>query len=150
MENLTGGTPPVRPLPCVVPCKLYFVTNQITYTKLAGSGSYVKQFEHIAVEAGEVSAENIQNLRRNAAQVLNCLPDEIHIDVKEAESETYVYDVRVPLKNIIGAAKMLGISEEENRVEYHFKGVVLAPKEDEEDEKPDHDDGDHDSVLSAS
>lgn len=100
---------------------LQFVTNQITYTKLAGSGSYVKQFEHIAVEAGEVSAENIQNLRRNAAQVLNCLPDEIHIDVKEAESETYVYDVRVPLKNIIGAAKMLGISEEENRVEYHFK-----------------------------
>ena len=82
--------------------------------------------------------------------MLNCLPDEIHIDVKEAESETYVYDVRVPLKNIIGAAKMLGISEEENRVEYHFKGVVLAPKEDEEDEEPDHDDGDHDSVRSAS
>ena len=24
MENLTGGAPPVRPLPCVVPCKLYF------------------------------------------------------------------------------------------------------------------------------
>ena len=26
MENLTGGTPPVRPLPCVVPCKLYFLS----------------------------------------------------------------------------------------------------------------------------
>ena len=25
MENLTGGTPPVRDLPCVVPCKLYFL-----------------------------------------------------------------------------------------------------------------------------
>lgn len=25
MENLTGGTPPVRYLPCVVPCKLYFI-----------------------------------------------------------------------------------------------------------------------------
>ena len=24
MENLTGGNPPVRLLPCVVPCKLYF------------------------------------------------------------------------------------------------------------------------------
>ena len=24
MENLTGGTPPVRYLLCVVPCKLYF------------------------------------------------------------------------------------------------------------------------------
>ncbi|WP_417053958.1 hypothetical protein, partial [Dysosmobacter sp.] len=28
MENLTGGTPPVRYLPCVVPCKLYFPTVQ--------------------------------------------------------------------------------------------------------------------------
>ena len=28
MENLTGGTPPVRPLPCVVPCKLYFITTE--------------------------------------------------------------------------------------------------------------------------
>ena len=26
MENLTGGTPPVRYLLCVVPCKLYFDT----------------------------------------------------------------------------------------------------------------------------
>ena len=28
MENLTGGTPPARPLPCVVPCKLYFAILQ--------------------------------------------------------------------------------------------------------------------------
>ena len=28
MENLTGGTPPVRYLPCVVPCKLYFSTEK--------------------------------------------------------------------------------------------------------------------------
>ena len=26
MENLTGGTPPVRYLLCVVPCKLYFIS----------------------------------------------------------------------------------------------------------------------------
>ena len=29
MESLTGGTPPVRYLPCVVPCKLYFATFEI-------------------------------------------------------------------------------------------------------------------------
>lgn len=29
MENLTGGTPPVRYLPCVVPCKLYFAVDEI-------------------------------------------------------------------------------------------------------------------------
>ena len=30
MENLTGGTPPVRYLPCVVPCKLYFTRFENT------------------------------------------------------------------------------------------------------------------------
>lgn len=129
---------------------LQFVANQITYTKLIGAGSFVKQFERAAIETGEVSTESIQNLRKNAAQVLNCLPDEIRVDVGEAESGAYAYDVGVPLKNIIGASKMLGISEEENRAEYHFKGVVSVAKEDEADEKPDHDDGDSDSVLPAS
>lgn len=32
MENLTGGTPPVRYLPCVVPCKLYFTASFISTT----------------------------------------------------------------------------------------------------------------------
>ena len=32
MENLTGGTPPVRYLPCVVPCKLYFPDCKTTPT----------------------------------------------------------------------------------------------------------------------
>ena len=31
MENLTGGTPPVRYLPCVVPCKQYF--DEVETTK---------------------------------------------------------------------------------------------------------------------
>ena len=42
MENLTGGTPPVRPLPCVVPCKLYF-TNQyclVGYKYLTPTNEY--------------------------------------------------------------------------------------------------------------
>ena len=30
MENLTGGTPPVRYLLCVVPCKLYFKGDHFT------------------------------------------------------------------------------------------------------------------------
>ena len=34
MENLTGGNPPVRPLPCVVPCKLYFGPYQTTVTRV--------------------------------------------------------------------------------------------------------------------
>ena len=34
MENLTGGTPPVRYLPCVVPCKLYFWQIKIPFYEI--------------------------------------------------------------------------------------------------------------------
>ena len=36
MENLTGGTPPVRYLPCVVPCKLYFISDEKYKTLTVG------------------------------------------------------------------------------------------------------------------
>ena len=40
MENLTGGTPPVRYLLCVVPCKLYFAVKEGTCLGILGeSGS---------------------------------------------------------------------------------------------------------------
>ena len=38
MENLTGGTPPVRYLPCVVPCKLYFAVLLQTADRVIGQG----------------------------------------------------------------------------------------------------------------
>jgi len=40
MENLTGGTPPVRYLPCVVPCKLYFITDERTGIRYELIGDY--------------------------------------------------------------------------------------------------------------
>ena len=50
MENLTGGNPPVRPLPCVVPCKLYFASDKNTCrdsshleVSLSGNGSLRKR-----------------------------------------------------------------------------------------------------------
>ncbi len=42
MENLTGGTPPVRYLPCVVPCKLYFVSYKIV--KILSNAVLIRDF----------------------------------------------------------------------------------------------------------
>ena len=47
MENLTGGTPPVRYLPCVVPCKLYFASDYNNYY-----GIDVREGEHTVVLDG--------------------------------------------------------------------------------------------------
>ena len=52
MENLTGGTPPVRPLPCVVPCKLYFSSAEITIT---ADGEHVFYY---AADAGSGGADD--------------------------------------------------------------------------------------------
>ena len=42
MENLTGGTPPVRYLPCVVPCKLYF--QKLEYNALSPNARKVSDY----------------------------------------------------------------------------------------------------------
>ena len=41
MENLTGGTPPVRYLPCVVPCKLYFTEDYNSMLTKVGIEDYL-------------------------------------------------------------------------------------------------------------
>ena len=43
MENLTGGTPPVRYLPCVVPCKLYFPIDYKTVDLMIHASFYFYQ-----------------------------------------------------------------------------------------------------------
>lgn len=52
MENLTGGTPPVRYLPCVVPCKLYFDDFSTTISLYAMSTSDKTQLDG-AVASGK-------------------------------------------------------------------------------------------------
>ena len=54
MENLTGGTPPVRPLPCVVPCKLYFDIfkgNRVIY-----------HVDNVIRETGEAIADGLERV----------------------------------------------------------------------------------------
>lgn len=56
MENLTGGTPPVRYLPCVVPCKLYFTIYKICDMALIDNFLLLKFhfFQHYYPEAADV------------------------------------------------------------------------------------------------
>ena len=50
MENLTGGTPPVRYLPCVVPCKLYFEKDEVkTFVSKICGNEYKHKEEYFYV-----------------------------------------------------------------------------------------------------
>lgn len=128
---------------------LQFVANQITYTRLTAAGNSVRQFADSAENAGEITDRAVHLLKENIAEAMDCMPDEIQITTTVNEMGYNEYMVRTPLKNIIGAAGMLGISADENRTDYKFRGVILTESKEEEDEKSDNDHGSDDSVLPA-
>ena len=111
---------------------LQFVANQTTYTKLVAAESCVSLLCDAAEERGEIASEDINSFRQKAASFLDCAPEEIRVDTKSLESGNEGYDISVPLKNIIGAAKFLGISSADNEAKYHFRGVILTREEKEE------------------
>lgn len=111
---------------------MQFAANQAVYTKLVETESCVSLFRDSAEERGEIASEDISTLRQNAAAFLDCAPTEIGVDTQTLESGNAGYDISVPLKNVIGAAKFLGISSAENEAKYHFRGVILTREEEEE------------------
>ena len=78
MENLTGGTPPVRYLLCVVPCKLYFMALEITLSEVS---DFKKHFpviiEEIPVDVNEKSNYSVTKLVHNSKLVIMKLLDGI-------------------------------------------------------------------------
>ncbi len=114
---------------------LQFATNQAVYTKLVETESCVSLFRDAAEERGEIASADINTLKQKAAYFLDCSPEEIGVNTNALESGNAGYDISVPLKNVIGAAKFLGISRAENEARYHFRGVILTREEEEDGEK---------------
>lgn len=114
---------------------LQFAANQAVYTKLVETESCVSLFRDSAEERGEIASEDISALKQKAASFLDCTPEEIGVKTRSLESGNAGYDISVPLKNVIGAAKFLGISSAENEAKYHFCGVILTREEEEKGEE---------------
>jgi hypothetical protein len=113
---------------------MQFANNQAIYTEIVGVASSVREFRDAAEEEGEITYEDVSELKQSAAYRLGCSPDEIGFSSEETEAGNAEYDLAVPLKGIVASAKLLGISDSENEAEYHFRGVVIG-KDEEEEEK---------------
>ena len=80
MENLTGGTPPVRYLPCVVPCKLYF--SEFHDIDLMVSVQDAERAKAILSEMGELCPPNPKpNPMYQTKTFLEFRIDSIEVDV---------------------------------------------------------------------
>ena len=113
---------------------MQFANNQAIYTEIVGVASSVREFRDAAEEEGEITYEDVSELKQSAALRLGCSPDEIGFSSEKTEAGNAEYDLAVPLKGIVASAKLLGISDSENEAEYHFRGVVIG-KDEEEEEK---------------
>ena len=113
---------------------MQFANNQAIYTEIVGVASSVREFRDAAEEEGEITYEDVSELKQSAALRLGCSPDEIGFSSEETDGGNAEYDLAVPLKGIVASAKLLGISDSENEAEYHFRGVVIG-KDEEEEEK---------------
>lgn len=140
---------------------MQFATNQAVYTKLVQTEGYVSLLRDSAEDQGRILPADVQRLKKSVAPILDCKPDEIRVDTHLLESGKEGYDISIPIKNIIGAAKLLGISQEENETEFHFQGIILGKEKDIDEkqggksslteeaksEEHDNDDGNNDSIL---
>ena len=106
----------------------------------SGVASSVREFRDAAEEEGEITYEDVSELKQSAALRLGCSPDEIGFSSEETDGGNAEYDLAVPLKGIVASAKLLGISDSENEAEYHFRGVVIG-KDEEEEEKEEKEEG---------
>ena len=127
---------------------LQFVVSQTVYTRIMGTEYAAKQFCIDMEESGETEIEEryVWKLKEDAALAAGCDAAEVSVQVTENE-----YEISVPIRNIIGAADLLGISPEENQLVHQTKGIAYIKEKEEgtEDEKPDNNDGTSDSFQHA-
>lgn len=126
MENLTGGNPPVRPLPCVVPCKLYFGENLKTLRKQKGFSQ-----EELATRL-HVVRQTISKWEKNLsvpdADTLIRLAEILEVSVSELlgakiENENSASDVAEQLSRI---NEQLAIKNRRSRRIWKIVAIILA------------------------
>lgn len=127
---------------------LQFVVSQTVYTRIMGTEHATKQFRIDMEESGEREIEEsyVRKLKEDVALAAGCDAAEVSVQMTENK-----YEISVPIRNIIGAAELLGISPEENQLVHHTKGIVYIKEKQEEteDEKHDNNDGASDSFQHA-
>lgn len=101
---------------------MQFTANQVTYTRIMGAENTIKEFRLLSEEQGSIKNEDILRLKENISRILCCSPSEISVKVKEDSGD---YAVTMPVYGIIGPAKMLGLSSQENMKLHTSCGAIV-------------------------
>lgn len=97
---------------------LQFSANQMVITRILAADQISDSYDMIRAQE-DFEASNTGEIISKLAGVFNCETEEVKIS-----DDGKSYHIKAPIRNIIACGEFLGISDEENKAYYHFKGEV--------------------------
>ena len=126
MKNIITG------IACFIVLSVFivqFTSNQVTHSRMLFVETQVNSAMEEAKEEGCITAEISQNLKETISNKVKCSAADIRITGTEnpvRRGEKIEYSVVYPLKGVIGAGNILGLSEQENTLRHTLSGVVIS------------------------
>ena len=111
---------------------MQFTADQTTYTRIMGAQHSIKEFRVLSEEQGSIKDEEIIKLKEKLSRILCCSTSEISVKVAEDSGD---YSVTMPVYGIIGPARIMGLSENENMKSHTSCGVIILKEQEEEQQE---------------
>ena len=108
---------------------MQFTANQTTYTRIMGAEHSIKEFRVLSEEQGSIKDEEIIKQKEKISKILCCPASEISVKVAEDSGD---YSVTMPVYGIIGPARIMGLSDNENMKSHTSCGVIILKEQEEE------------------
>ena len=108
---------------------MQFTANQTPYTRIMGAEPSITEFRVLSEEPGSIKDEEKTKLKEKLSRILCCPTSEISVKVAEDSGD---YSVTMPVYGIIGPARIMGLSDNENMKSHTSCGVIILKKQEEE------------------
>ena len=106
-----------------------FTSNQVSHSKMLYVETQVNAALEEAKEEGCLTNSIVQNLKEKIAGKVKCNASEIVIlgtTKPVLRGEEISYSVSYPLKGVIGASNILGLTDQENSLTHTLSGIVIS------------------------
>jgi len=106
-----------------------FTSNQVTHSKMLYVETQVMAALEEAKEEGCITSSISLKLKDSIASKVKCNASDVMVTgttTPVLRGEEISYSISYPLKGVIGASNILGLSEQENSVLHTLSGIVIS------------------------
>ena len=106
-----------------------FTSNEVTHSKMLFAENQVNAAMELAKQEGCITAQIANDLKSAIAAKVKCNISEITVTGTNSpvlRGEKISFSVTYPLKGVIGASNILGLSEQQSSVSHTLSGIVIS------------------------